>query len=273
MAERLYELVRAEAGAHRRRDGLRPLLRDRHDRALARARRADGLGDRDLRGVGRLRDRERRAERDRQRRLLRRATSARCCATSASGPASPTSSSSTRRAPASPARRCAGSASSAAPRVVYVSCNPTTLAGDTKRLVEEYGYRLVRTRPLDMFPHTPHVESVSLLTRQARRRSSAGRLTTSRRQIRSAFGSRKPSAIAGSAGSPPVLQTVVSAIVAPSPADHREPRPERAQVEAHARSEEEREEHHVGQAEARRVAARHDEGDRELREHRRVVRR
>ncbi len=53
----------------------------------------------------------------------------------------------------------------AAPRVVYVSCNPTTLAGDTKRLIEEYGYTLVHTRPLDMFPHTPHVESVSLLTR------------------------------------------------------------------------------------------------------------
>ncbi len=54
----------------------------------------------------------------------------------------------------------------AAPRVVYVSCNPTTLAGDTKRLAEDYGYRLVRTTPVDMFPHTPHIESVSLLERR-----------------------------------------------------------------------------------------------------------
>jgi 23S rRNA (uracil1939-C5)-methyltransferase len=52
-----------------------------------------------------------------------------------------------------------------APRLVYVSCNPTTLAGNVKELVSEWGYRLERVRPVDLFPHTPHVESVALLTR------------------------------------------------------------------------------------------------------------
>ena len=52
-----------------------------------------------------------------------------------------------------------------APRLVYVSCNPTTLAGDVKTLASQWGYRLERTRPVDMFPHTPHVESVSVLVR------------------------------------------------------------------------------------------------------------
>jgi 23S rRNA (uracil1939-C5)-methyltransferase len=51
------------------------------------------------------------------------------------------------------------------PRIVYVSCNPTTLAGDVKRLHTEYGYELKRVKPVDMFPHTPHVEAVSLLER------------------------------------------------------------------------------------------------------------
>ena len=50
-----------------------------------------------------------------------------------------------------------------APRLVYVSCNPTTLASDLAVLRDEYGYRLERCTPVDMFPHTPHIESVSLL--------------------------------------------------------------------------------------------------------------
>ncbi len=50
-----------------------------------------------------------------------------------------------------------------AKRIVYVSCNPTTLAGDAKRLADDYGYTLLRARPVDMFPHTPHVECVALL--------------------------------------------------------------------------------------------------------------
>jgi 23S rRNA (uracil1939-C5)-methyltransferase len=52
-----------------------------------------------------------------------------------------------------------------APRLVYVSCNPTTLAGNAKELVAEWGYRLERARPVDMFPHTPHIETVALFTR------------------------------------------------------------------------------------------------------------
>jgi 23S rRNA (uracil1939-C5)-methyltransferase len=52
-----------------------------------------------------------------------------------------------------------------APRLVYVSCNPTTLASDLQVLRDDYGYELERCRPVDMFPHTPHVESVSVLTR------------------------------------------------------------------------------------------------------------
>jgi len=47
-------------------------------------------------------------------------------------------------------------------RVVYVSCNPTTLAPNAAQLVQA-GYRLVRVRPVDMFPQTPHIECVALL--------------------------------------------------------------------------------------------------------------
>jgi 23S rRNA (uracil1939-C5)-methyltransferase len=49
-------------------------------------------------------------------------------------------------------------------RVVYVSCNPTTLAPNAAQLVEA-GYVLRRVRPVDMFPQTPHIECVALLER------------------------------------------------------------------------------------------------------------
>src|SRR4029077_16647950 len=50
-----------------------------------------------------------------------------------------------------------------APRIVYVSCNPTTLAGDLKTMREQYGYELRGATPVGMSPHTPHVETVALL--------------------------------------------------------------------------------------------------------------
>jgi 23S rRNA (uracil1939-C5)-methyltransferase len=51
-----------------------------------------------------------------------------------------------------------------AKRIVYVSCNPTTLAPNAAQLVEA-GYRLRRVRPVDMFPQTPHIECVALFDR------------------------------------------------------------------------------------------------------------
>ncbi len=49
-------------------------------------------------------------------------------------------------------------------RLVYVSCNPTTLAPNAAQLVEA-GYELRRVRPVDMFPQTPHIECVAELVR------------------------------------------------------------------------------------------------------------
>ncbi len=51
-----------------------------------------------------------------------------------------------------------------APRIVYVSCNPTTLAPNAAQLAGA-GYRLRRVKPVDMFPQTPHIECVALLER------------------------------------------------------------------------------------------------------------
>ncbi len=54
----------------------------------------------------------------------------------------------------------------AAPRkIVYVSCNPATQARDLQ-LFDEH-YRVERVQPVDMFPHTHHVENVVLLVRRS----------------------------------------------------------------------------------------------------------
>ncbi|HET7510984.1 MAG TPA: 23S rRNA (uracil(1939)-C(5))-methyltransferase RlmD [Solirubrobacterales bacterium] len=58
-----------------------------------------------------------------------------------------------------------------AERIVYVSCNPTTLAPNAAQLGEA-GYKLTRVRPVDMFPQTPHIECVALFEKSAASKAS-----------------------------------------------------------------------------------------------------
>ena len=56
---------------------------------------------------------------------------------------------------------------------VYISCNPEALARDLK-IVTAHGYRVESLQPVDMFPHTAHVETVAVLSRAGRRVQGAG---------------------------------------------------------------------------------------------------
>ena len=51
-----------------------------------------------------------------------------------------------------------------AKKIVYVSCNPTTQARDA-RILNDHGYKIISSRMVDMFPHTPHIETVMLFSK------------------------------------------------------------------------------------------------------------
>ena len=48
-------------------------------------------------------------------------------------------------------------------KIIYISCNPSTQARDLKEIVNYGSYKIKNIQPIDMFPHTPHIESVVTL--------------------------------------------------------------------------------------------------------------
>ena len=159
------EALRPRAGGgavDRHGDRLRPLLRHRHDRAVGRRRRRLRVGRRDLRGVGCVRDRERDRERDRQRTLLR--GQRRAVDRGAPGEGGPTGC----RGRRPPARGPRGQSPSPHRRTPGPPARLRLLQPDDARIGPRGAPRRLRLppralTPVDMFPHTPHIESVSSL--------------------------------------------------------------------------------------------------------------
>ena len=163
MAERLYAIAAEFAGLSGR-ERLFDLYCGIGTIGLSLARRAGEVwGLESVAGGDRRRRAQRRGERDRQRPLRRGRRAAR-------HPAADRARRPARLVVVDPPR--AGLSAKIvrrvleceAPRIVYVSCNPTTLAPNAAQMVEA-GYTLRRVKPVDMFPQTPHVECVAVLER------------------------------------------------------------------------------------------------------------
>ena len=50
------------------------------------------------------------------------------------------------------------------PQIIYVSCNPSTLSRDLQTILKESEYMIESVTPMDMFPHTHHIETIVNLT-------------------------------------------------------------------------------------------------------------
>ena len=52
-------------------------------------------------------------------------------------------------------------------RIVYISCDPTTQVRDVERFLASGVYRLTAIQPVDMFPHTDHIENICVLEKRS----------------------------------------------------------------------------------------------------------